>query len=84
MIGTGLALKDNDLQSIAKAHTNDKIRLIDVLEKRVQMDGQASSVTWHTVIKVIQGLLVENNDVAKNIFQSLKERKEKTTNGKFI
>ena len=38
------------------------------------MDGQASPVTWRTIIKIIQGLFVENNDLANKIFQSLKER----------
>ena len=83
MIGTGLGLKNNDLQSISQAHTNDKIRLSNVLEKWIEMDGQASSVTWHTIIEVIQGPLVENNDLAKKIFQSLK-CKQKTTNSKYI
>ena len=58
----------------SKLLIDDKIRLSDVLEKWLQMDGQASPVTWRTIIKVIQGPLVESNDVAKKIFQSLKER----------
>ena len=86
MIGIALRLENNDLQCIARDNTNDKKRLSDVLEKWIQMDGQASPVTWRTIIKVIQGPLVENNNLANKIFQSLKEKKckQKTINSKYI
>ena len=86
MIGIALELKDNDLQSMARANTNDKRRLNDVLEKWIEMDGQTSPVTWRTIINVIQGPLVEKNDLANKIFQSLKEKEytQKTTKSKYI
>ena len=88
MIGTALGLEKNDLQSMARANTNDKIRLNDVLEKWIEMDGQTSPVTWRTIIDVIQGPLVENNALANKIFRSLKEKekeyKQKTANSKYI
>ena len=45
-----------------------------------------SPVTWRAIIKVIQGPLVENNNLANKIFQSLKEKKcnQKTINSKYI
>ena len=86
MIGTSLKIKHDDLQSMAQENTNDKKRLSDVLEKWIEMDGQASPVTWHTIIKVIQGPLVEKNDLAIKMFQSLKQKecKQKTINSKYI
>ena len=68
MIGIALGLEDNDLQSMAQANINDKRRLSDVLEKWIQKDGQASPVTWRTIINVIKGPLVEKNDLANKIF----------------
>ena len=81
MIGTGLGLEDNDLQSMAQANTNDTRRLSAVLNKWIQMDGQASPVTWRTIIKVIQGPIVRNNATAKEIFQ---ECKQKNNNSNYI
>ena len=86
MIGTALELKDNDLQSMARANTDDIRRLSAVLGKWIKMDGQASLVTWRTIINVIQGPLLKNNALAKVIFQFLKQKgyKQKTTNSKYI
>ena len=88
MIGTALGLENNDLQSMARANPDDKRRLSDVLEKWIEMDGQASPVTWRTIINVIQGPLVENNALANKIFRSLKEKekeyRQKTAYSKYI
>ena len=86
LIGTALGLENNDLQSMARANIDDIRRLNDVLDKWIQMDGQASPITWCTIIKVIQGPIVNNNELANKIFQSLKEKeyKQTTTSSKYI
>ena len=86
MIGTALELKDNDLQSMAQDRTYDIRRLSAVFGKWIEMDGQASPVTWRTIINVIQGPLLKNNALANKIFQSLKEKEytQKITNSKYL
>ena len=71
-IGLGLEIPPNNLQSLLqKGYQSDTVKLASVLS--MWMNGETTSVTWETIIDVIKGQYVQNNDLAVKICQSLKE-----------
>ena len=76
-IGNGLNLSYNDLQGFAESNKCNQVRLEHVLEKWLNMDGQATPATWETIIDVVKGPLVENKALAIKIYQDLKEESSK-------
>ena len=64
----------NYLQSLAESNMSNQARLNRVLQKWMEMDGQdgGAPVTWTTIIDVIRGPLVQNNALAREIYEYLK------------
>ena len=76
-IGNGLGLSYNFLQGLDKSNKCNQVRLEHVLEKWLNMDGQATPATWETIIHVVKGPLVEDKALALKIYQDLKEGSSK-------
>ena len=76
-IGNGLGLSSNFLTSLAQSLVSDRIKLEQVIQEWIQLDGQCTSdgqstpVNWKTIIDVIKGPLVQNKALAKEIYQYL-------------
>ena len=75
-IGDGLGLKDNYLQGLAQCNDLDQRKLGHVIQKWLDMDGQdeCAPVTWHTILDVVKGPLVQNKSQAMRIYESLKAK----------
>ena len=71
-IGLDLGVSYNDLQSLAESNLSDQTKLDHVLQKWIEMDGQATPVTWKVILDVVKGPLVQNKVVALEIYKSLK------------
>ena len=56
-IGNDLGLSYNDLQGLDESNKSNQIKLDHVLEKWLNMDGQATHATWKTIIDVVRDLL---------------------------
>ena len=75
-IGNGLRLDPNFLEGLARNNEPDQIRLDKVLQKWMDMDGHdsCSPVTWEAILKVLKGNLLQQHDLAKEIYQYLKQQ----------
>ena len=84
-IGLDLGVSYNDLQSLAESNLPNQTKLDHVLQKWIEMDGQATPVTWKVILNVVKGRLVQNKAVAMEIYQSLKHQdaKQQNTSGKY-
>ena len=86
-IGNGLGLSSNFLTSLAQSLVSDRIKLEQVIQEWIQLDGQSTSdgqstpVNWKTIIDVVKGPLVENKALAKEMYQYLKQHQ---TTSKYI
>ena len=76
-IGNSLGVEYNVLQGLAESNMSNQTRLDLVLQKWIELDGQDSPVTWKTIIDVVNGPLVQNKALAKEIYQYLKEERSK-------
>ena len=56
---------------------SNQIRLDHVLQKWIELDGQASPVIWKTIIDIVNGPLVQNKAPTKEMYQYLKEERSK-------
>ena len=74
-IGNGLGVEYNVLQGLAESNMSNQTRLDLVLQKWIELDGQDSPVTWKTIIDVVNGPLVQNKALAKEMYQYLKEER---------
>ena len=65
----------NKLQGLAEATHDNTIRLSEVIQNWIEMDGKddGAPVTWNTVLDVLKGPLVKNKGLAMKMYQSLKE-----------
>ena len=70
----------NVLQGLAESNMSNQTRLGHVLQKWIDLDGQASPVNWKTIIDVVKGPLVQNKALAKEIYQYLKQESSKQQN----
>ena len=70
-IGNGLRVSDNDLKSMDQSNKSDQDKLDHVLQRWIDKD---SGVTWKMIIDVVRGPLIQNNALAKTIFQYLKQK----------
>ena len=59
---------------------SNQTRLDHVLQKWIDMNGQATPVNWKTVLDVVKGPLVKNYDLAKKIEQDLKQESSEQQN----
>ena len=84
-IGLDLGVSYNDLQSLAESNLSTQTKLDHVLQKWIEMDGEATPVTWKVILNVIKGPLVQNKAVALEIYNSLKylNTKQQNTSGKY-
>ena len=86
-IGNGLGLSSNFLTSLAQSPMSDKIKLEQVIQEWIQLDGQCTSdsqstpVNWKTIIEVIKGPIVDNKALSIKIYQYLKQHQ---TTSKYI
>ena len=76
-IGNGLGLSYNYLQGLAESNISNQTKLDHVLQMWLNMGGEATPVTWKTIIDVVEGPLVENKALAIKIYQDLKEDSSK-------
>ena len=67
-------MSDNYLQFLAKSNKSNENGLRDVIQKWLDMNGQdgGAPVTWTTILDVIKGPLVQNNALARKIYEYLK------------
>ena len=72
-IGLGLEIATNLLEGLQQGHQSNALKLTSVLTKWIELNGEATPVTWETIIDVVKGPLVKNNDLAMKIKQSLKQ-----------
>ena len=72
-IGNGLGVDANDLNSIATSLISNKIRLDEVLQKWIDMNGHppCSPVNWKAILEVLKGL--RKHVLADTIYQHLKQ-----------
>ena len=73
-IGNGLGVSYNVLQGLAEANMSNQTKLGHVIQSWLDMNGQdgGAPVTWNTIIDVIRGPLVQNNALAREIYEYLK------------
>ena len=82
-IGIGLRVSDNFLKSLTRQQVSDQVKLDHVLQKWIELDGQTTSdgqatpVTWKSIIKVVRDDLKDKN-LAKNIYEYLKHEQNAT------
>ena len=72
-IGLGLEIPPNCLDGLQQSHQSNAVKLASVLTKWMELNGEATPVTWETIRDVVKGPYVQNNDLAVKIYQSLKE-----------
>ena len=76
-IGNGFGLSSNFLDGLALSSVSYQIKLEHVIQKWIDLDGQstsysqASPVTWETILDVVKGPGLQNNDLARNIYKHL-------------
>ena len=71
-IGLDLGVSYNDLQSLAQSSMPNQVKLDHVLQKWIDMDGQATPVNWKEILDVVKGPLVQKKALALEIYQYLK------------
>lgn len=72
-IGLGLEISTNILRGLEEGRQSNAVKLASVLTKWMELNGEITPVTWETIIDVVKGPYVENNDLAMNIKQSLQQ-----------
>ena len=76
-IGNGLGVEYNVLEGLAESNMSNQTKLDHVLQTWIELDGQASPVIWKTIINVVNGPLVQNKALAKEICLYLKQERSK-------
>ena len=76
-VGLDLGVSNNDLDGLAESNKSNQTKLDYVLQKWIEMDGQATPVTWQAILDVVKGPLVQNNALAMKIYQALKQESDK-------
>ena len=79
-IGIGLKVSDNELKKLDTSPKSDQYKLDHVLQTWIVMDGQATPVTWKTILEVLRGPLVNNMALHNKIYQYLKQESTKQQN----
>ena len=79
-IGIGLKVSDNELEKLERSRNPDQYKLDRVLQRWIEMDGQASPVTWKTILEVLREPLVDNMALYNKIYQYLKQESTKQQN----
>ena len=82
-IGNSLRIDHDHLKGLAESNMSNKDRLDSVLQKWIDNDDEASPVTWRTVIDIVKGPLIQNNALAKEIYQHLEEENSKKQPGNY-
>ena len=72
-IGLDLGISNNYLDGLARFSMSNQMRLDCVLQKWIEMDSESTPVTWKVILDVVKGPLVQNNELAMKIYQSLKQ-----------
>ena len=76
-------MSSNYLDSLFQSHLSNEIRLDHVLQRWIELNGQATSdghstpVSWKTILDVVNGPLIQNKALAKEIYQYLKQENSK-------
>ena len=70
-------MSSNYLDGLFQSHLSNEIRLDHVLQKWIALNGQATPVTWKTILDVVKGPLVQNKALANDIYQYLKQENSK-------
>ena len=70
-------MSSNYLDGLFQSHLSNEIRLDHVLQKWIELNGQATPVTWKTILDVVKGPLVQNKALANDIYQYLKQENSK-------
>ena len=73
-------MSDNDLKSLGQSTKSNQYKLDQVLQIWMDMDGEATPVTWKTIIEVLKGTLVKKKSLANEIYQYLKRESTKQQN----
>ena len=76
-IGRGLGVSHNDLKGLTESNMSNQVKLDHVLDIWIKMDNQ---VTWKTILDVLKGPLVQDNALANEIYQYLKQESSKQQN----
>ena len=82
-IGNGLRVDYNDLKGLAESSMSNEDKLDNVLQKWMDKGDEASPVTWRTIIGVVEGPLVQNKALAKEIYQYLEKENSKKQPGNY-
>ena len=74
VIGVGLQVNVNYLESMANSKLSNQVKLGKVIQRWLDMDGQdeGAPVTWNALIDVIKGPLVQNKALALTIHAYLR------------
>ena len=72
-IGLGLRVDTDLLDSLRASHKSGSLKLADVLDNWIKMNGDNISITWKTILDVVKGPLIQNNNLAAEIHESLQE-----------
>ena len=87
-IGDGLGVSNNVLKGLAESNMSNQIRLGEVVQKWLDMNGQGegASVTWITILDVVKGPLVQNKAHAMTIYEYLKLESsvQRVTQSKYV
>ena len=73
-------MSDNELIKLDRCCNPDQYKLDYVLQTWIDMDGQATPVTWKTILEIISGPFVNNMALHNQIYQYLKEESSKQQN----
>ena len=72
-IGLGLEVPTNFLNGLQQSHQDNQVKLSNVLTKWMELNGEATPITWETIIDVVKGPFIENYELAANIHEPLKQ-----------
>ena len=76
-------MSSNYLDGLLQSNLSNEIRLDHVLQKWIELnsqatsDGQSTPVSWKTILDVVNGPLIQNKALAKEIYQYLKQESSK-------
>lgn len=82
-IGIGLRVSNNFLKSLTQQQASDQVKLNNILQKWIELDGQTTSdgqatpVTWKSIIKVVRDDL-KDKKLAMKIYKYLKHEQNAT------
>ena len=71
LLGDQLEVEANFIECLEKSTESDKTKLRDVLQKWIEM--KPTPVTWENIINVVGGPVIQKQDVAMTIKESLME-----------